>query len=63
MNTPLVAKYYTTEEVARILNCKPGTVREMAQRGEFEGVKRIGRQYRIPKHVIDPPVASVQEVA
>lgn len=34
-----VEPYWTVEEVAKILRCKPGTIRKMAKRGELPAIK------------------------
>ncbi len=46
--------YYTVEEVARILGVDEETVRRWLRQGKIPGVKRFGREYRIPKTSIDP---------
>ena len=47
-------QYYTVEEVARILGVDDETVRRWCRQGKIPGVKRFGREYRIPKSSIDP---------
>lgn len=47
-------QYYTVEEVARILGVDEETVRRWCRQGKIPGVKRFGREYRIPKASIDP---------
>lgn len=49
--TPL---YYSVEEAAHILGVDQETVRRWCRQGKIPGVKRFGREFRIPKASIDP---------
>ncbi|HET9919552.1 MAG TPA: helix-turn-helix domain-containing protein [Ktedonobacteraceae bacterium] len=46
-------QYYTVREVARILGVDEETVRRWCRLGKITGVKRFGREYRIPRISID----------
>ncbi len=47
-------QYYTVEEAARILGVDEETVRRWCRQNKIPGVRRFGREYRIPKASIDP---------
>jgi excisionase family DNA binding protein len=47
-------QYYTVGDVARILGVDEETVRRWCRLGKIPGVKRFGREYRIPRISIDP---------
>ena len=40
--------YYSPEEVAEYYGVSVETIRRMCREGTIPGVKKIGRQYRIP---------------
>ncbi len=45
-------KFYTIEEVAKILRVNERTVRKLIDRGELK-TTRVGRQYRISQEQLD----------
>ena len=47
--------YYTADEVARILHKHVVNVRRLCREGAFEGARKFGRDWYIPKTTIDPP--------
>lgn len=47
-------QYYSVEEAARILGVDEETVRRWCRQGKIPGVKRFGRDWRIPRSEIDP---------
>lgn len=47
-------QYYSVEQAARILGVNEETVRRWCRDGKIPGVKRYGREYRIPRSYIDP---------
>lgn len=46
-------QYYSVEQVARILGVNEETVRRWCRDGKIPGVKRFGREYRIPRSYVD----------
>ena len=42
----------TVEEFAEVFKLSPEAVRNLIRRGEIQAI-RIGKQYRIPQHVVD----------
>ncbi len=46
--------YYSVEEAAQILGVDAETVRRWCRQGKIPGVRRFGREYRIPRTAIDP---------
>lgn len=55
MSTVLAEQYeevFTVEEVAAHFKLSPSSVRNLIRSGELSAI-RLGRQYRIPKSVID----------
>ena len=52
--------YYSPEEVATYFDVSVETIRRMCRDGEIPGVKRIGRQYRIPASFLQE-TSSIQE--
>src|SRR3972149_2471530 len=51
-NSVKYPKVYTVEECARIFRLSAEAVRNLIRKGEISAI-RIGKQYRIPQHVID----------
>lgn len=47
--------YLTVSEVAIKLRVAETTVRNMCERGDIPGVRRIGRQWRIPASYLTNP--------
>ena len=52
--------YYSPEEVAEYYGVSVETIRRMCREGTIPGVKKIGRQYRIPAKFLEE-TPSVQE--
>ena len=45
-------RHLTTNEAAKLLQVSAGTIRNMCERGELKGAKRIGDWWRIPKTAV-----------
>ncbi len=56
----LKRSYYSPEEVAEYYGVSVETIRRMCREGTIPGVKRIGRQYRIPAKFLEE-TQSIQE--
>jgi excisionase family DNA binding protein len=54
-------QYYSVEEAARILGVDEETIRRWIRQDKIPGVKRFGREYRIPRTSIDPEPPAQQE--
>jgi excisionase family DNA binding protein len=46
------SKFATPHEAARVLNVSRRTIYRLLKRDELEG-RRIGGQWRVPRHVLD----------
>ena len=46
--------YYTPEDVAKILRMHVVSIRRMCREGQFEGARKFGRDWYIPRTSIDP---------
>jgi len=52
MTVHVSAEVYTVEEVATIFRLPAAAIRRLIRRGELPAI-RLGRTYRVPRHVID----------
>ncbi|MGB9641582.1 MAG: response regulator [Candidatus Ratteibacteria bacterium] len=55
-------EFYTTGQIARILNCSRVTVFHWIRSGKISAIKTIGGHYRIPKNKIDNILKSASTV-
>ena len=46
--------YYTAEAVSKMLHIHIASIRRMCVQGKFEGARKFGRAWYIPRTSIDP---------
>jgi excisionase family DNA binding protein len=56
----LKRSFYSPEEVAEYFGVSVETIRRMCREGQIPGLKKIGRQYRIPASFLEQ-TSSIQE--
>jgi len=56
----LTSKFYTTGEIAKILNCSRVTVFQWIHSGKISAIRTLGGHYRIPKESIEKLLPSIK---